>query len=350
MRRDKVLAKNPSESKKAGEKSARSGKGARKAAAAPSGKSRRTDKGTPPSPRKETTKPLFDAASRLAKQLDIEVVFVYAQNLTSTPELLQVFPNGTTPILVVKNDEEEESCRRFTKKVIRVPDVNLSRMDQVKLAVVIGLTEGVLDVGDRILCLVGRVNRTIADTLVLLDVGEEFETMNLHGRLASTEEIDSKVFEATLTMALELANEGREGHPIGTIFVIGDNPEVLRYSRQMIINPFLGHPESERNIMDPKLRETVKGFSSLDGALVIRKDGVLVAAGRHLNAAYDGDALPPGLGARHAAAAAITAVTQALALTISASTGTVTIFREGKVIMTLERFRPAPSLTDAPLA
>lgn len=349
MPKEKALTKNSSESKKSGEKITRSGKSARKAAAPPSGKLRRADKVAPPSPRKEPTKPLFDAASRLAKQLDIGAVFVYAQNLTTNPEFLQVFPNETTPILVVKNDEEEEACRGFAKNVIRVPDVNLSRMDQVKLAVVIGLTEGVLGVGDRILCLVGRVDRAIADTLVLLDVGEEFETMNMHGQLVGTQEIDSKVFEATLTMALEMANEGREGYPIGTIFVIGDIQEVLRYSRQMIINPFQGHPESKRNIMDPKLRETVKGFSSLDGALVIRKDGVLVAAGRHLNAAYDGDALPPGLGARHAAAAAITAVTQALALTISASTGTVTIFREGKVIMTLERFRPAPSLTDAPL-
>ncbi len=102
--------------------------------------------------------------------------------------------------------------------------------------------------------------------------------------------------------------------------------------------------------MTPELREPVKGFYSLDGALVLRKEGVLVATGRHLHASYDGDALPPGLRARRAAAAAITAVTRALALTISASTGTVTIFREGKVIMTLERFRAAPSLTDAPLA
>jgi DNA integrity scanning protein DisA with diadenylate cyclase activity len=67
-----------------------------------------------------------------------------------------------------------------------------------------------------------------------------------------------------------------------------------------------------------------------------------------LNAAYDGDTLPPGLGSRHAAAAAITAVTRALALTISESTGTVTIFRDGKVMMALERFRQAAGLVEAP--
>jgi DNA integrity scanning protein DisA with diadenylate cyclase activity len=296
--------------------------------------------------REDPTRSLVAAALRMAKQLEIDAVFIYAQSVSTAPTLLQSLQGGPSLILVAKNDDEEDVCKNYSKNIIRVPDIDLSRMDQVKLAVVMALTERMLGVGDRILCLVGRVNRHTTDTLVVLDVGDEFETMHLPEQLSRSKKVDSKVFEATLTMALELANEGREGRPIGSIFVVGDAEEVLRYSRQIIINPFEGHPVTRRNILDPHLRETVKEFSSLDGAFLIRKDGVLLAAGRHLNAAYNGDGLPPGLGSRHAAAAAITSVTKALALTISESTGAVTVFRGGKVMMTLERFRQAPSLTE----
>lgn len=346
MGKDKSASPQPEE-KKAAEKTPPEEKPGRKASGSAPAKARRPGRGGPPAEREDPTRPLLEAAGRLAKQMGVRAVFVCGQTLLANPSLLGAFQNGPDLVFVVKSEEEDRACRGVTKKVIRVPDVNLGRMDQVKLAVVIGVTDRVLNIGDRILCLVGRVNRPSADTLVVLDVGDEFEAMNVHSHAAGGDLIDPKVFETTLSMALELANEGREGRPIGTIFVLGDSQEVMRYSRQMLINPFQGHPESSRNIIDPSLRETVKGFASLDGAFVIRKDGVLMTAGRHLNAAYNGDALPPGLGARHAAAAAITAVTKALALTISESTGAVTVFRGGKVIMTLERFRQAPSVADS---
>jgi DNA integrity scanning protein DisA with diadenylate cyclase activity len=47
--------------------------------------------------------------------------------------------------------------------------------------------------------------------------------------------------------------------------------------------------------------------------------------------------LPGGLGARHQAAAAITAETRSLAVTVSQSTGTVTLFEDGGIVLTLER-------------
>ena len=48
------------------------------------------------------------------------------------------------------------------------------------------------------------------------------------------------------------------------------------------MNPFQGISEAERNALDPPIREAVKTFSALDGAFIIREDGVVLAAGRYL--------------------------------------------------------------------
>jgi len=140
-----------------------------------------------------------------------------------------------------------------------------------------------------------------------------------------------------LNLAIELATQGREGKAVGTIFVIGDDERVLQLSRQLVINPFKGYSEQELSIHDAQLRETIKEFSVIDGAFVIRGDGVLVTAGRHLNAALEGGDLPQGLGSRHVAAAGITSLTDAIAIVISESTGSVRIFKEGRVFMEIER-------------
>jgi diadenylate cyclase len=47
--------------------------------------------------------------------------------------------------------------------------------------------------------------------------------------------------------------------------------------------------------------------------------------------------LTSGLGARHAAAAALTAITSALAVVVSQSTGTMSLFKAGGLVMALER-------------
>jgi hypothetical protein len=91
-------------------------------------------------------------------------------------------------------------------------------------------------------------------------------------------------------------------------------------STQMAINPFAGAPEGWRDIMDPTLEETLREFSTMDGACVIREDGVVLAAG-----------LPQGLGARHRSAAGITALTNSIAIVISESTGDVRIFSRGRL-------------------
>jgi DNA integrity scanning protein DisA with diadenylate cyclase activity len=110
----------------------------------------------------------------------------------------------------------------------------------------------------------------------------------------------------------------------------------MEQSRQITLNPFQGMSESERNVMDPTIREALKTFAVLDGAFVVREDGTVLAAGRYLQAGKNPARLPPGLGARHRSAAAVTAtIPGAIAVTVSQTTGTVRVFRDGEIVLEL---------------
>ena len=173
---------------------------------------------------------------------------------------------------------------------------------------------------------------------MVLDMGTEIELFSASTADPLPGDVTPTVFERVLTLAGELGVEGREGRPVGTLFVVGDSDQVLAQSHQLVINPFHGYPESERNILDPRLEETIKEFSAIDGAFIVRGDGVVLAAGRYLAPRSKLDErLPQGLGTRHEAAASITAMTQAIALCISQSTGTVSIFKEGRLITDIQK-------------
>ncbi len=224
--------------------------------------------------------------------------------------------------------------------VVRVPDVPMSRAGQIKVATLVAAVEGLIHRGDRIACLTGIDGSGTLDTIVVLDLGAEVELFAASAVDPLPPGVAPTVFERLLTLAGELGLEGREGRPVGTVFVLGDGDAVLTQSRQLVLNPFHGYLEGERNILDPRLEETIKEYSALDGAFLIRGDGVILSGGLYLvPSGRPEPPLPAGLGARHQAAAGITAGTEALAMCISQSTGTISIYKAGRLITDIPKPR-----------
>ncbi len=187
--------------------------------------------------------------------------------------------------------------------------------------------------GQRLICLFPLVSRSEIDSLSIIQLREETEYVSLQKLARLSETIPGSVLSAAVGVAMEIAREGREGNPVGSLFVVGDAQKVLEASRPLILNPFQGYSEDQRRITDPDLAETIKEIAQIDGAFVIRHDGVILSAGRYLDTPAKGVQLPKGLGTRHLAAAAISKSTEAIAITVSSSTRTVRVFRRGKIAL-----------------
>jgi diadenylate cyclase len=279
-------------------------------------------------------------AHALAREVGAKVILLHADVVEADSDLSALIQDvGFRVILVSRRqgfrapDEWQELC-----SVVRLPDIAMTRTGQIKVAILLVAAERLIQAGDRILCLTGVDQSETIDTIIVLDMGTEMELFSASTADPLPVDVTPTVFERVLTLAGELGVEGREGRPVGTLFVIGDSDQVLAHSHQLVINPFHGYPENERNILDPRLEETIKEFSAIDGAFVIRGDGVILAAGRYLAPRSKLDEkLPQGLGTRHQAAAGITTTTQAIALCISQSTGTVAIFKEGRLITDIQK-------------
>jgi transitional endoplasmic reticulum ATPase len=153
---------------------------------------------------------------------------------------------------------------------------------------------------------------------------------DLISKIIEDTDIQENVLRSVLEIAIEISNEGREGKPMGTAFLTGDSSAVLARSKQLVLNPFEGHPHEKRQVTNPEIWENIKEFAQLDGAFVIGGDGFIDCAGRYLTA----DAptyLPCGLGTRHSSVAAITAVTNAIGVVVSQSGGGIRVIKKGRI-------------------
>jgi len=221
-------------------------------------------------------------------------------------------------------------------RALVIPAYDYSRVERVKVALVSALSQEAFKEGDLVLCVTGRVGHMV-DTLMQMRIGGSLEDRVAIENVKLGDQFNSQVVDALIQLALQIGQEGFEGHPIGTIITIGDHTNVLEKSRQLTINPFQGLSEAERNVLDPKIREAIKNFSVLDGAFVIREDGVVLSAGRYLLVGDEEVKIPLGLGARHAASAGITSCTESIALVVSQTSGAVRLFKEGNILLELHQ-------------
>ena len=143
--------------------------------------------------------------------------------------------------------------------------------------------------------------------------------------------VDAETLASVLTLAVEIAREGREGRRIGTLFAVGDCDAVRQISRPLILDPLAGHPADVRHIAGNDLRETVKELAQLDGGFVVEETGEVCHAARYFDTRSAGVTLPLGLGSRHMAAASVTRDTKTVAVVVSES-AVVRLFQGGAMV------------------
>jgi diadenylate cyclase len=281
---------------------------------------------------------MFRQAELVAKGAGCSATMIFGDTFIGGIEPGYLRPRLKT-ILVTRNPiEVEESDGKFTD-TIQVRSFSSQRMAQLRSALLVALTRGLISFTDRICCVGGITGSNQFDTIVVAEIEREFQTL-LSGSATDLlpDDVKPEVLERVLAVATELAVEGREGRPVGCLFVVGDTAKVEEYTKPLVLNPFYGYKEEDRNILNPFMDETVKEFSSIDGAFVIRGDGVVEAAGSLVQATGNSLALPSGLGSRHAAAA-ISVATNCISIAVSSSTGQVTLFRRGVLLPLTEKRR-----------
>jgi diadenylate cyclase len=278
---------------------------------------------------------LIKQAMQLVESVGAQALLLAVERVEHVPwDALESW-NGRLLVVTTEHSDDFEIRRKDTH-VFDVLHASLSRMDRANLGLLLAASAGLLTEKLSVVCVTGSDGRRL-DSITVTKPEAHFRAMLSEKNRKGVDVVRPAVLLRVLSLAVEISAEGREAHPVGTMFVIGDSRQVMKHAQQLVLNPFHGYSKRLRNILDPSLAETMKEFALIDGAFIIQGDGTVLTAGTYLMPKSASSNLPHGLGARHQTAAAITTHTQAMAITVSQSTGAVTVFRNGGIVFTLER-------------
>lgn len=286
---------------------------------------------------------LLALACEAAPRLNAVGVLILPEIALDWDALRAAYPE--TRLLVALSEHRPiEAAREAGLTVVEVDPTDAAITERITLALIQAVADDQLNAGARVVVVYSGFEDVGLDSIAVIRLGEHLERLSARDLRALETTVPFETLKAVVDVAVEIGREGREGKAVGTLIVVGDSRDVLARSRTLGFDPFKGYRRKERNIRDNRVREAIKEIAQLDGAFIISRDGTVEASCRIIDAPTTGLTLPKGLGTRHWAAAAITKVTDALAVVVSQSTGTIRLFQAGEMILRIAPMRHARAM------
>ncbi len=250
---------------------------------------------------------------------------------------------GKAKVIVAADTADQlEGAKELGLATLRLEMPDSTIYERLTQSVLEAVADDLLAPGSSVLTLYSGFDADSIDSLSLINLDEHLNRLTGRDLRQLETRVPLDTLKTVVDLAVEIGREGREGKPVGTLFVVGDARKVLNCSRPTGFDPVRGYSRKERNLSDPRVREGIKEIAQMDGAIIVSADGVIEAACRYLDCSAADVTLSKGLGARHWAAAAISRATNAVAVTVSQTNGTVRIFHNGEVVLRIEPYLRRP--------
>jgi len=286
-------------------------------------------------------KTLYEMAAGLSESVSADAVLLLLEGRADWQRLRKLAGEREL-LLAADNAEQLEGAKEAGLEGVVLDMANAPVYERLTQAVLESVADDLLTPGATVVALYSGFQAESIDSVSVINLGDHLDRLTGRDLRQLETRVPLDTLKIVVDLAVEIGREGREGQPIGTMFVVGDTRKVLGASRPVGFDPVKGYNRNERSLVDPKVREGIKEIAQLDGAILVSADGTVTAACRYVDSSAADVTLSKGLGARHWAAAAISRATKAVAVTVSQSNGTVRIFQNGEVVLRIQPFHRRP--------
>lgn len=280
------------------------------------------------------------AGLNLVAAADADALVLFLERGTDWEQLAKIC--GDVATIVVGNGSElleDAEEHGFSTVLVDLPEGTVAEM----------LTQSLLDAvarefikpGATVVAAYRGFDSHKLDTITVLKLSERLGKLTARDLQRLETKVPLDTLKVVVDLAVEIGREGREGKPVGTMFIVGDHRKVMEQSQPTGFDAVKGYSRKERKLFDKGVRESVKEVAQMDGAFIISADGTIEATSRIIDTNPVELTMTSGLGARHYTGAAISKNTKAIAVVVSESSGTVRVFQNGQIVLRIEPFRRA---------
>lgn len=287
----------------------------------------------------------INAANKLSKASDADALLLLLESPLDWKTVLK--KTQSSQLLVASHNEEVVNlANEAGLDTIHIDMPEATVQERLSQAVLGSVAAELIPSKGTVVTLYSGFDTEELDTISVLKLTERLGRLTARDLRKLETKVPLETLKLVVDLAVDIGREGREGKPVGTMFVVGDHRKVLEQSRPGGFDFVKGYQRKDRNLGDSRVREGIREIAQLDGMFIISADGTVEACARIIDTPQVELTMTTGLGSRHYSGAAISKNTKAIAVVVSESSGTVRIFQNGEVVLRIEPFRRAMKWKD----
>jgi len=147
---------------------------------------------------------ILKEAAKIAKGANCTSVLVFGDTFGGGVEVGRVFKDFKT-VLIAHGTSDSASERNDIDAILPIRSYSNHRFSQLRSAVLIGLTRGIFSSNERLCCVGGLPQSNQFDSITVVDVEREFQTMLMQKSNMLPSGVKAEVVERVLAIATELA-------------------------------------------------------------------------------------------------------------------------------------------------
>ncbi len=277
----------------------------------------------------------LEIAGKLAKAEEADAIVVMIEEATDWGKLKK--KAGKQPLIVLAGNEEQIAGIEEHEIAHVVLDMESAPVfEKLSQGLLEAVADEILPPGANVIAGYSGFDASQIDSISFIELNDHLGRLTARDLQNLETKVPLDTLKTVVDLAVDIGREGREGKPVGTLFVVGDTRKVLEHANDSGVDPFRGYNKKHRNLLDAKVQDDAKEIAQLDGAFVINSDGVIERSRQMLEVSHEDLTMTKGLGARHWASAAISRKTKAISVVVSQSTGTVRLYQNGHLVIRIE--------------
>ena len=246
-------------------------------------------------------KTFYNLAIRLSESTEADAVLLLLDGPADWTRLKNLA--GEEKVIVAANTRAElEGAKEAGLASVVLNMADSPVYDQLTQALLEAVADDILAPGSWVVAMYSGFDAEAIDSISVINLGEHLDRLTGRDLRQLETSVPLDTLKIVVDLAVEIGREGREGKPVGTMFVVGDTRKVLACSHPEGFDPVRGYSRKERNLHDPRVREGIKEIAQMDGAIIVSADGTVEAACRYIDSSADHHALQrtrlPPLGRR----------------------------------------------------
>lgn len=280
---------------------------------------------------------MVQAAVALAKKRSADALLLLLDGSLDWKRIAEMSEGIDKPVIVaVDSPDDLEGAAEAGLKPLALNKEKAPMLERLQHALLEAAADEFIRTNGEVVAVYSGFQQGRLDSISHLQLDERMRRLTTRDLQMIESRVPLQTLKAVVDLAAQIGREGREGKPVGTLFVVGDTRKVLEHSNDSGVDPFRGYNKSYRNLLDAKVQDDAKEVAQLDGAFIVGSDGVIERSRQMLEVSHEDLTMTKGLGARHWAAAAVTRKTKAISVVVSQSTGTVRLYQDGNLVMRIE--------------